>query len=380
MYSKGDVLMQGGSFLHYNSSGYGGAVYAEGDITMKDSSATETITAMAVLSRLWVNQLIIHHTPALSSRMSGGQIDENFSNFGGGVYLKTNGGAKLSGGVISKNDAIYDGGSIHADGIRNLSVESGALIELNEAGRHGGGIYIMNPTEFHYDPNSVRNNTPENIYSNGIVLLALPLDPDTFATLMAQDGSGLPEALGAEALEGGEPVYLMMLVNLPEDEAPVEGTKEGETAQDVVEETGAEETLEEGVEEPEAETPAEEPEAEETAEEAVEEIPETEAPAEEPEAEETAEEAEEETPEAEAPEEEPEAEESLDEISEEPEVDDEEEEPDAAQNQSAPEGLVPEEVAALEDEDVPAAGSQQETPEDQEPDAAAEAPAEDAAP
>jgi hypothetical protein len=104
--TTGSFTMTGGE-ISDNSSQFGGGVFAYGNFTM-----------------------------------SGGKISKNSSsNFGGGVYVYDGSSFTMKGGEISGNSADWHGGGVYASG-NSFILENGGKISNNTTVYHGGGVYL----------------------------------------------------------------------------------------------------------------------------------------------------------------------------------------------------------------------------------------------
>ena len=84
--------------------------------------------------------------------MTGGTIEENAANYGGGIALIENSKMNFSGGTIQKNHAKYiyytghngAGGGIMLTGLSTLHMSGNASVSENKSDRLGGGISVGN--------------------------------------------------------------------------------------------------------------------------------------------------------------------------------------------------------------------------------------------
>lgn len=84
--------------------------------------------------------------------MTGGTIENNSANFGGGVFLENHSVMTMSGGVIQNNTAVDGtqsglygyaaGGGIDLYGGSTLNLTGNAVIKNNSSEHIGGGISV----------------------------------------------------------------------------------------------------------------------------------------------------------------------------------------------------------------------------------------------
>ena len=108
------------------------------------------------------------HNTGCTFTMLGGEVSDNHSFQGGGVYVSC-GKFEMSGGSIYKNTANSDGGGVYVLG--TLTLGGNAEIKDNEAKSHGGGIFADASSSLNVSGNvQVTSNTDAggicNLYLN----------------------------------------------------------------------------------------------------------------------------------------------------------------------------------------------------------------------
>lgn len=108
------------------------------------------------------------HNTGCTFTMLGGEVSDNHSLQGGGVYV-SRGKFEMSGGSIYKNTANSDGGGVYVLG--TLTLGGNAEIKDNEAKSHGGGIFADASSSLNVSGNvKVTDNTDAggicNLYLN----------------------------------------------------------------------------------------------------------------------------------------------------------------------------------------------------------------------
>ncbi len=83
------------------------------------------------------------------------------AQYGGGVYVETNGAFTMEGGTISGNTANYGGGGVYVNGNGTFEMTDGT-ISGNTAQYNGGGVYVNNDGTFRMSGGTISGNTASN--------------------------------------------------------------------------------------------------------------------------------------------------------------------------------------------------------------------------
>jgi len=111
----------------------GGALYAEGNVTIADSTFTDNDTSE-------YGAVVYAWNPARTVSISNSVIDGNDSGKGGGAILATT--VTVTGSNFTDNNAVIDGGAIKATTV----TVTGSTFTDNDADDDGGAIYADNVT------------------------------------------------------------------------------------------------------------------------------------------------------------------------------------------------------------------------------------------
>ena len=172
----GNLIINIGAVLTNNnrSTGYGGAVFAEGTVTMNDGEVSyNNCSYGAGIGLRGQNASLI---------MNGGSINNNIAeNDGGGVAVLESSQMEMTGGTISSNQAHW-GGGISIGGSTTTTVGNGnakltmngGVIDNNVSRAEGGGIFIQSANSASINAGTISRNISKSgnfggggIYVNG---------------------------------------------------------------------------------------------------------------------------------------------------------------------------------------------------------------------
>jgi uncharacterized repeat protein (TIGR02543 family) len=130
----GTFTMSGGE-ISDNTSGAGGGVYVSGTFTMSGGTISDNIAYYGGG---------IYFVDGMFT-MSEGTISDNIAYYGGGGVDVSNKTFTMSGGTINGN-TVSDGGGGGVDIYSGTLMMSGGTISGNTASKWGGGVYVYNGT------------------------------------------------------------------------------------------------------------------------------------------------------------------------------------------------------------------------------------------
>lgn len=146
IYTTQATGISAGVTVSTNSAVHGGGVYASGSLTISGGTISGN-TASGNGGGVFVRKS--ESGDAITHTMTGGIIDSNSADVGGGVYTGAGATFDMSGGQITTNKAtLYTdrnpvhrrGGGVHIEGGAVFNLSGTAKINNNEADGNGGGV------------------------------------------------------------------------------------------------------------------------------------------------------------------------------------------------------------------------------------------------
>jgi predicted outer membrane repeat protein len=180
--SSGDVVLDHATVTNCTmktgnlSRSRGGAVFAEGNVTLLNSTVSGNDTVGAEYGNYYYRPTFggaifaKGHVLVSHSVVSG-----NHATYGGGIFSK--GGITLTDSSVTGNNA-YKGGAVHNSGDASIS---GSTISGNHARFTGGGLFLQATTNMAPESATISNSTisgnsaSEAFYASSAVLAYLPL-------------------------------------------------------------------------------------------------------------------------------------------------------------------------------------------------------------
>jgi Ca2+-binding RTX toxin-like protein len=169
--------------------GYGGAVYAGGDLTLVDSTVRDSVATAAGGGIYSWNETVMEGSSLLGNSAPHG--DDDYNSSGGGAYV---GSLQATASTIAGNTADL-GGGVHA--VRSATVE-GSTISGNVAtgGRGYGGAVVA--ADLTLDNSTVAGNSAEQV---GGIVAQISLTA-TLSTITGNATTTGPANLEAEGKDG----------------------------------------------------------------------------------------------------------------------------------------------------------------------------------
>lgn len=208
--AKGGATISGCSSSENTDKAYdgGGAVYVVDGTFIMESAVLQNNKSVLRGGGVFIYCNDSNPPPIFS--MSGGEIHDNTANYGGGVYIATNGQFDLTGGSIHDNTAEVSGGGIYTyQGtvtMENAVLADNKISETTGNDRGGGGIYIYEGT-FKLKSGTISGNRSTSGGGGVYVTQAESETTNVLGNFIMEDGT----ISNNSALNNGGGVYMLYL-------------------------------------------------------------------------------------------------------------------------------------------------------------------------